>query len=194
LSEERKERDNEDKALIAQFLTGDDSAFEALVRKYRNRVISIALRVVRDQDEALDISQEAFIKAYRSLKGFAGKSSFYTWLYRIVTNLAIDHRRRNKRVVEFRDELEPGQENEESELTANEIDPRQEALDKELETRIYREIDDLPEYHRAVILLRDVEGLSYNEIADTLDCSVGTVMSRLHYAREKLQASLEGYL
>jgi len=184
----------QDEELIDRFLKGDESAFEALVRKYRDKAIGIAFRVVRDQEEAADVSQEAFAKVFRSLSRFSGKASFYTWLYRIVTNLAIDHSRRTKRTSEFRDEVKADKEEDETDLTSHIQDPRQEASSGELEKRIYEEIDELPDHHRAVVLLRDVEDFSYAEIAEVLGCSVGTVMSRLHYAREKLQKRLASYL
>ena len=184
----------EDEALIARFLDGDASGCEGLVRKYRDRVIRIAYRIVRNEQEAADISQEAFIRVHRALGKFSGKSSFYTWLYRIVTNLAIDNRRRLKRKVEYRDEIKPDEAAEHSQLVLQTESPRQQAADSELEQIIHREIDKLPEYHRLVVVLRDIEGFSYKEVADILHCSLGTVMSRLHYARDKLQKALEEYL
>lgn len=194
MTDERKEMKLEDENLISRFLGGDSSAFDALVRKYRDRVIYIAYRVVQDQDEAVDVSQEVFVKVYRSLSRFSGKSSFYTWLYRITTNLAIDHRRRSKRILEFRDELKTEDDESETPLVARASDPRDSAVGEELEKRIHEEINELPEHHRMVILLRDVEDYSYAEIAEILGCSIGTVMSRLHYAREKLQKKLQKYL
>ncbi|HNT34205.1 MAG TPA: sigma-70 family RNA polymerase sigma factor [bacterium] len=194
MSDDRKETKREDEILISRFLGGDTSAFDALVRKYRDRVIHIAYRVVQDQDEAVDVSQEVFVKVFRSLNRFSGKSSFYTWLYRIATNLAIDHRRRSKRILEFRDELKTDDDESETQLVAKVFDPRDKAIDEQLEKHIHEEINELPEHHRMVVLLRDVEDYSYAEIAEILGCSIGTVMSRLHYAREKLQKKLQKYL
>lgn len=194
MSDERKEMKRQDQELITQFLGGDESAFETLVKKYRDRTIKIAFRVVHNEEEAIDVSQEAFIRVHKSLNKFSGKSSFYTWLYRIVTNLAIDHQRKSKRMAEFRDELSNDNDETDSDLVARETDPRNRASDQELQKQILKEIEALPEHHRMVIVLRDLEDFSYNEIAEIMNCSLGTVMSRLHYAREKLQKRLEKYL
>jgi RNA polymerase sigma-70 factor (ECF subfamily) len=179
-----------DAELIQAAQANDHVAFETLVRRYSERAYRAAYRVVRDQQGAEEVLQEALIKAYRALPRFEARSSFYTWLYRITVNLALDRRRRGKRApaVEWDDAI------------AHEIDPRStlsEPADPEvaslrLEVRelVAEGIQQLPDGQREVLLLREVDGLSYEEIAETMQISKGTVMSRLHYARKKMMAFL----
>jgi RNA polymerase sigma-70 factor (ECF subfamily) len=137
------------------------------------------------------VAQETFLRAYRKIGGFQGGSSFYTWIYRIGVNLAIDAQRRQKRnPLDFRDSMDGVFESQ------NEVarDPFAEAHDRELREGLIKAINDLTPEHRAVIVLRTVEGLSYKEIGAILGCSEGTVMSRLHYARKKLQEKLSPFL
>jgi RNA polymerase sigma-70 factor (ECF subfamily) len=179
-----------DAELIRDAQANDHAAFETLVRRYAERAYRAAYRVVRDQQAAEEVLQEALIKAYRALPRFEARSSFYTWLYRITVNLALDRRRRGKReqTVEWDDAI------------AHEVDPRalvSASNDPEVETRRHevRElvsagIQILPDAQREVLLLREVDGLSYEEIAESMGISKGTVMSRLHYARKKMIAFL----
>ncbi|HKC50834.1 MAG TPA: sigma-70 family RNA polymerase sigma factor [Myxococcota bacterium] len=179
-----------DADLISAAQANDHQAFETLVRRYSERAFRAAYRVVRDQQAAEEVLQEALIKAYRALPRFEARSSFYTWLYRITVNLALDRRRRGKRApsVEWDDAI------------AREIDPRStvpepanpEVASLRLEVRelVAEGIQTLPDGQREVLLLREVDGLSYEEIADTMQISKGTVMSRLHYARKKMMAFL----
>jgi RNA polymerase sigma-70 factor (ECF subfamily) len=179
-----------DAELISAAQANDHQAFETLVRRYSERAFRAAYRVVRDQQAAEEVLQEALIKAYRALPRFEARSSFYTWLYRITVNLALDRRRRGKRApaVEWDDAI------------AHEIDPRStlpepanpEVASLRLEVRelVAEGIQTLPDGQREVLLLREVDGLSYEEIADTMQISKGTVMSRLHYARKKMMAFL----
>ena len=165
-------------------------AFELLVEKYKERAYRLAARVVHDSEEALDVAQEAFVRAYQSLPRFQGQSAFYTWLFRIVMNLALDRRRqRAARQRAFGSEqVSP----EEWERTAADgaPDPVEAAASAERREKITRALNALQERHRAIIILSDIEGLSYREIADVLRCPVGTVMSRLHNARKRLRAVL----
>jgi RNA polymerase sigma-70 factor (ECF subfamily) len=177
-----------DSELIRAAQANDHAAFESLVRRYSERAFRAAYRVVRDQQAAEEVLQEAMIKAYRALPRFEARSSFYTWLYRITVNLALDRRRRGKReaTVEWDDAI------------AHEVDPRgmvaaTTSVDPELELRrhevrdlVAAGIQTLPDAQREVLLLREVDGLSYEEIAETMQISKGTVMSRLHYARKKM--------
>jgi RNA polymerase sigma-70 factor, ECF subfamily len=179
-----------DPELVRAARTGDHAAFATLVRRYSERAYRAAYRVVRDQYQSEEIVQEAFIKAYRGLEGFELRSSFYTWLYRIVMNLALDRRRRESRAPSL----------EWDDTVAGRVDPRAlapESGDPELASRrrevrefVARGVQELPDPQREVLLLREVEGLSYEEIADKMRISKGTVMSRLHYARKKMIAFL----
>jgi RNA polymerase sigma-70 factor (ECF subfamily) len=162
-------------------------------------VFSIAHGMVRDSEAAMDISQEAFIKVHRYLGSFQGSSSFYTWLYRIVVNLSIDHLRKEGRydAVDY-DDMIQRRDPDDSEAwivpTLLDQNPMQ-ALDRrELSGRIAAAFESLSEKHRAVLMLREVEGLSYEDIARTLKIHKGTVMSRLHHARRNLQRALADYL
>ena len=188
---ERTRLEQSDQELVERAQKGDRAAFRVLVQRYQKRVYSIAYGVVRNEEDAFDVTQEAFIKVHRYLGNFQGSASFYTWLYRIVINLCIDHKRRSSKGphVDFDDSLD-------HERTAMEAgstpirDPAKEFRRKELRAQIGQAIDGLSEKHKQVILLREVEGLSYKEMAEVLDISVGTVMSRLHHARQNLQNSL----
>lgn len=169
------------------------------MERYRRKVYAIAFGMVREPEAAMDISQEAFIKVHRYLGSFQGSSSFYTWLYRIVVNLSIDHLRREGRheAVDY-DDMIQRREPDDSEAwivpTVLDQNPLT-ALDRrEMADHITVAFEQLSEKHRAVLLLREVDGLSYEEIARTLKIHKGTVMSRLHHARRNLQRSLRQYL
>lgn len=192
--EERKEESE----AITKCLEGDQDAFRLLIEKYQKRGVSIALGYVRNIDDAQDLVQDAFIKAYRSLHRFEIGSSFYTWFYRIVVNVCIDHYRKNKkrRSVEY-DETYTRKDalNQHPVVpNASDLQPHVRSERVELNAALQAALDTLSENHRTVIVLREVEGLSYEEIAESMDCHIGTVMSRLHHARKKLQESLRPYL
>ena len=186
------EGERSDHELVQDARGGDKQAFEALVRRYSERAFRAAYRILRDPSASEEIMQEAFIKAYKGLRAFESRSSFYTWLYRIVVNLALDRRRRDARApsVEWEDSV------------ASRIDPRATgpaSFNPELDSRrrqvrelVVEGVQGLPEGQREVLLLREVDGLSYEEIAKAMDISKGTVMSRLHYARKKMVLFLEG--
>jgi RNA polymerase sigma-70 factor (ECF subfamily) len=186
-----QEGDTPDHELVRQARQGDHAAFETLVRRYSERAYRAAYRVVRDPSQSEEIVQEALIKAYRGLRRFESRSSFYTWLYRIVVNLALDRRRREKRVPTM----------DWDDTVAKDIDPRASVpltADPELSSRrgevrrlVAEGIKGLPDGQREVLLLREVEGLSYEEIAQSMKISKGTVMSRLHYARKKMLVFLK---
>jgi len=176
--------------LISRCRAGDLAAFEPLVERYRQRVWRLAYQVVRDREEAWDVAQEAFVRAYQSLPEFRGQSAFYTWLFRIVVNLATDRRRqRAARARALGGEPVP-----EEEWAPRTPDPGSppdlEASRAQERERIARALDSLPPHHRTIIILSDIEGLSYREIAQVLGCPIGTVMSRLHNARKRLRALL----
>jgi len=185
-------REISDFELVQKAAEGDESAFEELVKKYQQRVYTIAYGVSHNQEDALDISQEVFIKIHKKLKNFRGASSFYTWLYRITTNLSIDFQRRNKKVikVDFDEKIleEPVPEARRGE--DKKYDPSQILERKEIHGAILKAIETLPEDQKTTVVLRELENLSYKEIAKAMNCSIGTVMSRLHYGRRKLQELL----
>jgi RNA polymerase sigma-70 factor, ECF subfamily len=174
--------------LIRKAKRGDREAFGILVERYQRRVVGVALAIVHNPDDALELAQETFVRAYENLGSFESRSSFSTWLYRIAANLAIDLRRR-----EGRHSLVRG---EEAEVEFNRLpsstgDSFAEFSRKELKSRLRAALEELTPEHRAVILLREVEGLGYDEISDILKCPRGTVMSRLHYARNRLRMILK---
>ncbi|HEU4368551.1 MAG TPA: sigma-70 family RNA polymerase sigma factor [Methylomirabilota bacterium] len=185
--------DTDDAALIQRCRAGDVAAFEPLVEKYRQRVWRLAYNTLRDREEAWDVAQEAFIRAYQALPSFRGQSAFYTWLYRIVMNLAADRARsRGAQGRAFGTERVP---EEDWDRVLPDQNPGEEAPDaaaarREARGKIMRALDTLSEDHRKIIMLGDLEGLSYREIADTLDIPMGTVMSRLHNARKRLRDAL----
>jgi RNA polymerase sigma-70 factor, ECF subfamily len=193
---EREREANEDDALVDRARAGDRAAFQALFQKYHRRVYSVALGVVKRPEDAMDVVQDAFIKVHKHLATFQGNSSFYTWLYRIVMNLGIDHVRRTRKVVEWGDDVPLDQAAGDGALVPKVADanPSRTLVRRELSDKIRQALDTLPEYHRAVILLREVEGMSYEEIAEVLDVPKGTIMSRLFHARRKMQDQLQPYL
>jgi RNA polymerase sigma-70 factor, ECF subfamily len=184
----------QDRDLVERACRGDRVAFQMLVEKYQRRVYGIAHGMVFNADDALDISQEAFVRVHRYLGSFHGSSSFYTWLYRIVVNLCVDHLRRksHESSVDYDDTL---QHTDTSALQPSAIgDPFRALGDRELGARLGRALAQLSPVHRAVLQLREVEGLSYQEMAKVIGCSVGTIMSRLFHARKRMQKMLGEYL
>jgi len=183
-----------DEELIRAARAGSEDAFRELVERYKRRAFSVAVGIVEDPDDAMDVVQEAFVKAYYKLPEFRFGSNFYTWFYRLLVNQAIDRWRRQARSPAV--PLEEGRLTEGDSPPEAAVYPRtpeETAGDRELGEALSRAIAALPEYHRAVIVLREVDGLAYEEIAEVLGCSIGTVMSRLHYARAKLRKALEGF-
>jgi RNA polymerase sigma-70 factor (ECF subfamily) len=182
--------------LVQRARQGDRDAFRGLVERYQRRIAALALGIVRNREDALDIVQETFTKAYQSLDRFKGDSQFYTWLYRIAYNLCVDHRRRETKATVLPLESDATGEERMRPLRdeAHADQPFERARDAEIGRRVRDAIAGLTPDHRAVILLREVDGLSYEEISQVLECPKGTVMSRLHYARRQLQARLKGLL
>lgn len=185
-----------DSELIRECRRGNKDAFRELVERYQRKILSVAVGMLHNQDDALEVTQEAFVKAYGSLDRFKGESSFYTWLYRIVVNLAIDRRRRERRhgTVSLEDRPGGGEDLEADLPSQRLMDPYQRAKSIQLGERLRTAIDELTPDQKAVILLREVEGLSYEEISHVMQCPKGTVMSRLHYARKALQEQLKDYM
>ena len=181
---------DDDGALVERARGGDEGAFTALVQRHQDRAFAVAYRLVRQREDALDIAQEAFVRAYQSLAGFKGEARFSTWLHRIVVNLALDHLRRqaHRDAGEYQDRR--GLEEAARSVVAPTPDPHEAAEALETRRQIQEGLAALPVEQRAVLLLREIDGLSYKDIATSMRCSIGTVMSRLHYARRKMQAFL----
>jgi len=182
--------DVDERLLIERCRAGDIAAFEPLVEKYRQRVWRLAFQVLRDREEAWDCAQDTFVRAFQSLASFRGQSAFYTWLFRIAMNGATDRlRARSAQARAFGNQTVPA---EEWERTAPDpgARPDQAALGAERRLRIRQALDTLPPNARTIIMLSDIEGLSYREIASVLNCPIGTVMSRLHNARKRLRSAL----
>jgi RNA polymerase sigma-70 factor (ECF subfamily) len=192
--------DTGDRDLVERVQTGDEAAFKELFDRYHRRAFAVAFGVVKNKQDALDIVQDAFIKVHRHIGNFQGSSSFYTWLYRIVMNLSIDHVRRGKKGKDLDYDDRVGRDVSDvagdGALLPRILDgnPGKTALRKELTEAIMAALEELPEYHRAVILLREVEGLSYEEMSKILKVPKGTIMSRLFHARKKMQAALSEYM
>jgi RNA polymerase sigma-70 factor (ECF subfamily) len=190
----------DDLTLVKRVRSGDQRAFKLLVERYQRKVYAVALGMLKDKEEAMDVSQEAFVKVYKYLDHFKGDASFYTWLYRITVNICIDIIRKRAgaggEAVEF-DETLPMDVSEAnigalgSRLGTN---PQKSALRRELAEKIQEALASVPEKHRAILLLREVEGMSYEDLSRTLDIPKGTVMSRLFHARAKVQKILSQYL
>ncbi len=186
-----------DRELARASRHGNRQAFQDLVERYQRKLVSVALGMVHNRDDAVEIVQETFVKAYENLAQFKGESSFYAWLYRIVVNLAIDYQRREHRRPTVAIEERPGGGGEDIDdplVDRSAADPYQRTRSKQIGERVMQAINELTPDHKAVILLREVEGLSYEEISRVMQCSKGTVMSRLHYARKKLQSKLRDCL
>jgi len=176
-----------DKKLVERVQKGDKGAFDLLVLKYQHKIVNLIMRYVRDPELALDIAQEAFIKAYRALPRFRGDSAFYTWMYRIAVNTAKNHlaaQRRRPMDVEL-DLQDPEQYDLHAKLKETDT-PEGVALSNELQETVERAIAALPEDLRTAIILRELEGMSYEEIAETMECPVGTVRSRIFRARDAI--------
>lgn len=184
-----------DRELVERVQRGDKKAFDLLVLKYQHKIISLISRYIHDQAEVLDVAQESFIKAYRALPGFRGESAFYTWLYRIATNTAKNHL-----VVNNRRQSDVDIDDEESNLSESALglqdheSPENLLVKDEVERTVFNAIEQLPEELRTAITLREMEGMSYEDIAQVMDCPVGTVRSRIFRAREAIEGKLKALL
>lgn len=194
-SEGTRERDL---ALVERAKAGDSEAYRELVEEYQTRAHSIALGILGNYQDAEEIAQEAFVKAYKNLSSFRAQSSFYTWLYRIIFNLSIDLSRKAYRRSEIGmedntaiDTVAQYSDADSSRYMGTVSDPESEYRNQEIRQRFNEALAALSPDHRAVITLREIDGLSYAEISEVVACTKGTVMSRLHHARKKLQAALQ---
>jgi len=183
----------DDRTLVERCQTGELEAYEVLVGRYRQRVFSLAYGMLRNEQDATDLSQETFVKAWQAIRGFKKNASFYTWLYRITTNLCIDFvRKRDRRpTVPFEETIDPDSDADVEVAPSSQPLPDEEVRRKELREQIDVALQELSPEHRAVIQLREYEGMDYAEIAKAVGCQIGTVMSRLHYARKHLQKLLK---
>ena len=184
-----------DQALVEQVQAGDKQAFDVLVLKYQNKIIQLVNRYVHDADEARDVAQEAFIKAYRAIGRFRGDSAFYTWLYRIAINTAKNYlvasgRRPPRSDIDAQD----AEQYEGATGLKEYATPERLLLRDEIQEAIATAIDELPDDLRTAITLRELEGLSYEEIAQTMDCPIGTVRSRIFRARDAIDTRLKPLL
>ena len=186
----------EEMVLVKRALKGDLSAYDDLVRRYQERIYATIYHMTSNHEDANDLAQEAFIKAFRALRSFKGGSSFYTWVYRIAVNKTLNFlkQRKNKTHMSL-DDLDFNAEHD-PDLVAliSDKTPRREAGLAELQEKLNAAMQKLSEPHRLVVTLHDVQGLSHEEIAKIVDCNAGTVRSRLFYARQQLQAYLSDYL
>ncbi|MBK8181688.1 MAG: RNA polymerase sigma factor RpoE [Candidatus Competibacteraceae bacterium] len=184
-----------DRDLVQRVQKGDKNAFDLLVRKYQYKIIKLISRYVHDPSEALDVSQEAFLKAYRALPGFRGDSAFYTWLYRIAINTAKNYLVAQGRRPPGSDiDAQEAEQYEGQSLLKEYETPERLLLKDEIAATVFKVIEDLPEDLRTAITLRELEGMSYEEIAQTMGCPIGTVRSRIFRARESIDAKLRPLL
>jgi RNA polymerase sigma-70 factor (ECF subfamily) len=193
---ERQQEADADWQVVKKVQAGDVAAFDPLIVKYRERVYSVVYNLCGNREDGADLAQTTFIKAFQSINRFQGQSSFFTWLYRIAVNATLTHLRKNRLRTFFSFER------------INEEDKSSEVIDaltdktgadramfvKELQEKLNEALQNLSINHRMVVTLFEIDGLGHNEIAEIMGCSVGTVRSRLHYAKQLLQAELQSYL
>jgi len=181
-----------DQQLVELVQQGNKAAFDLLVRKYQNKVMSLISRFVKNQGDVPDVAQEAFIKAYRALPNFRGDSAFYTWLYRIAVNTAKNHLAAQKRRPSSSDlDIEESEYFDDADQLRDSASPERLLLTSELRDAVINTLEALPEDLRTAISLRELDGLSYEDIANVMECPVGTVRSRIFRAREALDKQIE---
>lgn len=186
-----KSEHESDQRLVVRAQQGDKRAFDVLVLKYQQRIASVVSRYLRDQDEVADVSQEAFIKAYRALANFRGDAQFYTWLYRIAINTAKNHLvAKSRRPPNTDKDINDGEFSENSVVLEAEDQPEALLARDQLQAVILAAVDDLQEDLRTALMLREFDGLSYEEIAEIMACPVGTVRSRIFRARETIEKKM----
>jgi len=181
-----------DRELVRRAQEGEAGAYDELVRRYQERIYGTLYHMTSNHEDAADLAQDAFVRAYRALKSFKGDSSFFTWLYRIAVNHALNHlkQRRHRGHLSLND-LDFNAENDPDIVAlVSERTPRREASLRELQERLNTALQKLSEEHRLAVTLHDIQGLRHEQIGEIMKCNVGTVRSRLHYARQQLQAHL----
>ena len=186
---------NNDKELVKRAQDGDKRAYDLLIQKYQHKVINLVSRYVHDSHEAQDVAQEAFIKAYRGLKNFRGEAAFYTWLYRIAVNSAKNYLlSRSRKQSDYHVDVEDAEYYEEGSILRDQGTPEHVLLSEELEKTVFDAISDLPEDLKTAITLRELEGMSYEQIAEAMSCPIGTVRSRIFRAREAIDKQVKPLL
>lgn len=181
-----------DEALVKAAQKGEMGAFEELVARHRDKIYARAYTMMRNEDEAVDLSQEAWVKGWQRLAQFQGESSFTTWMTRIVINLCLDQLRKKKRQrAESIEEMEEESGGVERQMPVVTVNPTERLERSELRARIDRALGQLSEAHRTVLVLHEFEHMEYKTIAKTMNCSIGTVMSRLFYARRRMASLLQ---
>lgn len=195
-SEVRSLEASEDMLWVQKVQAGEVIVFDKLVKKYRERLYSVVYNLTSNREDTADLTQEVFIKAFRSINKFKGKSSFFTWIYRIAVNTTISHLKKNKlrHFFSFETIQEEGASTEVLDVLCSKITSEKSLFLKELQERLNEALQSLSIPHRTVIVLYEVEGLSHHEIAQVMKSSEGTVRSRLHYAKQQLQVLLKDYL
>lgn len=179
---------NNERKLIKKCTKGDLNAFEELIREHEKRAYNIALKILKDPEDAMDISQEAFIKVFKAIKNFKFESSFSTWLYRIITNTCMDFLRKKKENVYSLDNPIKAENGDITRQIEDQKNTTEELFEKKMTKElVHKSIEKLDDVHRVVIILRDIEGFSYQEISKILDCTMGTIKSRLNRARKNLK-------
>jgi RNA polymerase sigma-70 factor (ECF subfamily) len=196
-SPDRLHEADEDWSIVQRVQEGDVAAFDRLTIKYRNRIYGVVYNLTSNREDAADLTQDAFIKAFQSIQRFQGQSSFFTWIYRIAINSTLSHLRKNRVRSFFSLERINSDEPVSRELIAALTDKTgadRETFTRELQEKLNEAMQKLSIKHRTVVTLFEIDGLSHQEIAEVMDCSVGTVRSRLHYAKQLLQAELQPYM
>ena len=196
-SPERQLEADSDLEIVRRVQEGDVAAFDQLVLKYRGRVYSVIYNLTSNREDASDLTQDAFIKSFQSINRFQGQSSFFTWLYRIAVNSTLTHLRKNRLRTFFSFEKINEDDKVSSEVIAALTDDTgadHETFARELQEKLNEAMQKLSIRHRTVITLFEIDGLGHQEIAEIMNCSVGTVRSRLHYAKQLLQAELQPYI
>jgi len=194
---ERLREADDDWNVVRRVQAGEVAAFDQLILKYRTRIFGVVYNLTSNREDAADLTQDAFIKAFQSIQRFQGQSSFFTWLYRIAINATLSYLRKNRTrsffSLERIDESEPVSK-EVIEALTDKTGVERDAYVRELQERLNEAMQKLSINHRTVVTLFEIDGLSHQEIAEIMDCSVGTVRSRLHYAKQLLQAEMAAYL
>ena len=196
-SPERQHEADSDWVVVQRVQSGDVAAFDGLILKYRERLYAVIYNMIGNRDDAADLTQDAFIKAFQSIKRFSGESAFFTWLYRIGVNAALGHLRKHRLRQFFSlDKVDEDNQPAAEVLAALTVDltADRDTYVKELQEKLNEALQKLSIKHRTVVTLFEIDGMSHQQIAEVMNCSVGTVRSRLHYAKQLLQAELQPYI